>query len=48
MLVTQEFNIVIDGYYPILNDMHLEFGPGVHIMVWVKVHLLMLLWALQH
>ena len=33
MLVTQEFNIVIDGYYPILNDMHLEFGPGVHIIM---------------
>ncbi len=33
MLVTQEFNIKIDGYYPILNDMHLEYGPGVHIVM---------------
>ena len=33
MLVTQEFSIKIDGYYPILNDMHLEYGPGVHIIM---------------
>ena len=28
MLVTQEFSIRVDGYYPILNDMNLEFDPG--------------------
>jgi len=33
MLVTQEFSIRLDGYYPILNDMHLEYGPGVHIVM---------------
>ena len=33
MLVTQEFSIVVDGYYPILNDMHLAYGPGVHIIM---------------
>lgn len=33
MLVTQEFSIKVDGYYPILNDMHLEYGPGVHIIM---------------
>ncbi len=33
MLVTQEFSIKVDGYYPLLNDMHLEYGPGVHIIM---------------
>ena len=33
MLVTQQFSIKLDGYYPILNDMHLSFGPGVHIIM---------------
>ena len=33
MLVTQEFSIKVDGYYPILNDMHLAYGPGVHIIM---------------
>lgn len=33
MLVTQQFSIKLDGYYPILNDMHLEYGPGVHIVM---------------
>jgi len=33
MLVTQEFNIKVDGYYPILNDMHLTYGPGIHIIM---------------
>lgn len=33
MLVTQEFNIKIDGYYPILSDMHLEYGPGIHVIM---------------
>ena len=33
MLVTQEFSIRVDGYYPILNDMNLEFGPGVHVIM---------------
>ena len=33
MLVTQEFSIKVDGYYPLLNDMHLTYGPGVHIIM---------------
>ena len=33
MLVTQEFSIRVDGYYPILNDMHLSFEPGIHIIM---------------
>lgn len=33
MLVTQELEIKIDGYYPILNDLNLTFGPGVHIVM---------------
>ena len=33
MLVTQEFNIKVDGYYPILNDMHLTYGPGIHVIM---------------
>jgi Fe-S cluster assembly ATP-binding protein len=33
MLVTQEFSIKIDGYYPILNDLNLTFEPGVHIVM---------------
>lgn len=32
MLVTQEFSIKVDGQ-TILNDMHLDFGPGVHIIM---------------
>lgn len=33
MLVTQEFSIKVDGYYPILNDMHLAFEPGIHVIM---------------
>ena len=32
MLVTQEFSIKVDGQ-TILNDMHLDFGPGVHVIM---------------
>lgn len=33
MLVTQEFSIKVDGYYPLLNDMHLSYGPGIHVIM---------------
>ncbi len=33
MLVTQEFSIKVDGYYPILSDMHLSYGPGIHVIM---------------
>ena len=33
MLVTQEFSIKVDGYYPILSDMHLAYGPGIHVIM---------------
>jgi Fe-S cluster assembly ATP-binding protein len=33
MLVTQEFSIKIDGYYTILNDLNLTYGPGVHVVM---------------
>lgn len=33
MLVTQDFSIKVDGYYPLLNDLDLEYGPGVHIIM---------------
>ena len=32
MLVTQEFTIKVDGN-TILNDLTLEYGPGVHIIM---------------
>ena len=32
MLVTQEFTIKVDNKI-ILNDMHLAYGPGVHIIM---------------
>ena len=33
MLVTQELNITVDGFYPLLQDLTLEFGPGVHVIM---------------
>jgi len=32
MLVTQEFTVKVDGGI-ILDDLHLEFGPGIHIVM---------------
>ena len=32
MLVTQEFTVKVDNK-TILNDVHIEFGPGIHILM---------------
>lgn len=33
MLVTQEFSIKVDGYYPLLNDLNLTYEPGIHVIM---------------